>query len=149
MAVFQSQALASGEAGWLFQVIAGLRAEREALAAALRAGEVSDGYHTHNELYRYRMLLHAYATQSWIDRGLPVVKSWRHHDGEPCFGGGWFIVVAQIPTGQVSCHYRARDWDLFAAPAVDRAPVWDGHSPAQAAERLAADLTDTVAEKHT
>lgn len=141
METFRAPAGAARSAvGWLFQVIARLRAEREALVAALRAGEVSDGYHTHNELYQYRMLLHAYAVRDWVAGGLPVVKSWRHHDGEQCFGGGWFIVVAELPTGQVSCHYKAEHWDLFAVPAVPLPPVWDGHTPAEAAERLLAAL---------
>lgn len=34
-----------------------------------------------------------------------VHKSYRHADGELCFGGGWFIVMANLPTGQVSNHY--------------------------------------------
>ena len=51
-------------------------------------GEISDGYHTFNGLYYQRMVLfsalvNAYSDKSW--------KSWKHEDGSPCFGGGWFI----------------------------------------------------------
>lgn len=99
-----------------------------------------DGYHTHAELYRYRMLYNAHAAKGWLAAGVPVVKSWRHSDGVECFGGGWFIVTATLPSGQVSNHYEAADWDLFHVPEVDRAPEWDGHTPADAADRLAADL---------
>lgn len=106
------------------------------LEAKLKAGEASDGYHTHAELYEYRMLYNAHAVAGWLAAGIHVVKSWRHADGEPCFGGGWFIVTATLPTGQVSNHYEAKHWSLFAAPEVEFPPAWDGHTPAVAAQRL-------------
>src|SRR5690606_34175423 len=93
-----------------------------------------DGYHTHAELYRYRMLYNVHASHGWLAAGIPVVKSWRHSSGEECFGGGWFIVTATLPSGQVSNHYPADDWPLFQIPEVDRAPEWDGHTPADAAD---------------
>lgn len=99
-------------------------------------GQVSDGYHTFDELYRYRMLYHAWAVKAWRHAGCPVVKSKRHHDGELCFGGGWFIVSAQLPSGQVSNHYEDKYWDLFECPEADRAPEWDGHTPNAAADRI-------------
>lgn len=113
-----------------------LTAERDALRESIQSGEASDGYHTHRELYEYRMLYNAHAAHGWLAAGLPVVKSWKHSDGEPCFGGGWFIVVAQLPTGQVSNHYREEHWSLFDVPAVEMPPEYDGHSPADAADRL-------------
>jgi len=97
----------------------------------------SDGYHTFKELYRYRMLYNAaFFNLLAQDVAIPVVKSRRHSDGEECFGGGWFIVVAELPTGQVSNHYEEKYWDLFRIPAVERAPKWDGHTPNDAADRL-------------
>ena len=102
-----------------------------------------DEYHTLEELYEYRMLYNAHAAQGWLSAGIPVVKSWHHSDGEECFGGGWFIVTAQLPTGQVSNHYPAKDWDLFNVPWVDVAPEWDGHTPQQAADRLRNHLKGT------
>lgn len=121
-----------------------LYAEREldALKAAVKAGTATDGYHTHNELYDYRRLYHAHAARGWLAQGIPVVKSWRHSDGELCFGGGWFIVSAQLPTGQVTNHYEAEHWDLFAVPEVETPPTYDGHTPAEVAVRLEAMLMD-------
>jgi hypothetical protein len=115
--------------------------EYDSLLELIRAGEASDGYHTHNELYEHRMLYNAHAAAGWLAAGVPVVKSWRHSDGEPCFGGGWFVVTATLPTGQVSNHYPAPCWDLFAVPEVERPPAYDGHTPAVAAGRLRAALT--------
>ena len=59
-----------------------------------------------------------------------------HSDGELCFGGGWFIVMAYLPTGQVSNHYRIEDWNLFNIPERWKADEWDGHTPVEAANRL-------------
>lgn len=99
-------------------------------------GQTSDGHHTFDELYDYRMLYNAHAAHGWLAAGIPVVKSWRHSDGEECFGGGWFIVTAELPTGQVSNHYREQYWDLFQVPDEEVAPEYDGHTPAIAANRL-------------
>ncbi|UOQ58114.1 hypothetical protein MUN78_04510 [Leucobacter allii] len=103
---------------------------------AVVSGSTSDGHHTFDELYDYRMLYNAHSANGWLEAGIDVVKSWRHSDGELCFGGGWFIVTATLPTGQVSNHYRAANWDLFNVPEVDLPPKYDGHSPADAADRL-------------
>ena len=95
-----------------------------------------DAHHTMDELYLYRMLYNAFAVNAWATAGThPVVKSWTHADGEPCFGGGWFIVVATLPTGQVSNHYRAEHWDLFHVPE-GTPPEYDFHTPATAATRM-------------
>jgi len=117
----------------------------QALAdAGMLAGVVtehtSDGHHTFAELYDYRMLYNAHAARGWLSVGIPVVKSRRHSDGEACFGGGWFIVTATLPTGQVSNHYRDEFWDLFDVPEADLPPEWDGHTPQDAADRLRAVL---------
>ena len=103
-------------------------------------GTTSDGYHTFDELYRYRMLYNAHAARGWHSRGITVVKSYRHSDGKECFGGGWFIVTALLPSGQVSNHYEAEHWDLFDIPSVVMAPEYDGHTPEMAAARLKLDL---------
>ena len=96
--------------------------------------EISDGYHTFNELYNYRMLYNAaffnLLPKEWVH------KSKRHHTGEECFGGGWFIVMANLPTGQISNHYELKDWDLFKVPEKEFADEWDGHTPQEASERL-------------
>lgn len=106
----------------------------ESLQEEQDMGEVSDGYHTFNELYYYRMLYNA-AFFNLLPKGW-VHKSKRHHTGEECFGGGWFIVMANLPTGQVSNHYELKDWDLFQVQEKEFADEWDGHTPQEAAKRL-------------
>ena len=103
-------------------------------------GNYSDGYHTFNELYEFRKTYNAALFNEWAKFDIPqynVHKSIRHHDGEYCFGGGWFIVVAILPTGQISNHYELKDWDLFKVPAKDRALFeFDGHTSADVVARL-------------
>src|SRR5688572_17729459 len=75
-------------------------------------GDTSDGYHTFDELYKFRMLYNAVLFNAWgIEGENDVHKSWYHSDGELAFGGGWFIVVAELPTGQISQHYEEKYWD--------------------------------------
>lgn len=114
---------------------------------------LSDGYHTFEELYEFRKMYNAALFNEWgkennnkIDytkEGFTdppkynVHKSWKHHDGELCFGGGWFIVSAMLSTGQISNHYPAEDWDLFRIPEVEKALFsFDGHTGKDVLERL-------------
>ncbi len=105
-------------------------------------GNYSDGYHTFNELYEFRKVYNAALFNQWAEKSklfpkFDVHKSWKHHDGELCFGGGWFIVVAVLPTGQISNHYEAKDWDLFKVPIVEKAKYeFDGHTGADVINRL-------------
>jgi hypothetical protein len=103
----------------------------------------SDGYHTFKELYDFRKAYNVALFNQWgsilVDFKLKydVHKSWKHNDGELCFGGGWFIVVAILPTGQISNHYEAKDWDLFKIPIVEKAKYeFDGHTGQDVIDRL-------------
>lgn len=103
---------------------------------------VSDGYHTFKELYEYRKLYNAAFFNQLAKEGkIKVCKSRKHSDGELCFGGGWFIVQALLPTGQISNHYEDKDWELFNIPERETGYEYDGHTPQQAAERLRKYLT--------
>lgn len=97
--------------------------------------------HTIEELYEYRMLYNALLFNEWASQGkYDTCKSLTHSDGGLCFGGGWFIVVATLPTGQISNHYRNEYWELFR---LDNRlpPMYDGHTPTDAAQRMRALLT--------
>lgn len=100
-------------------------------------GEMSDGMHTFNELYDYRMAYNAMLVNQFAEQGLyNCHKSKRHSDGEECFGGGWFIVNMELPTGQVSNHYPLEHWDKFKCEERDIADPWDGHTPQVAYHRM-------------
>jgi len=88
-------------------------------------GEVSDGYHTFNSLYNQRLCLWAALVKAYKD------KAWKtrcHHDGEPCFGGDWFLVGITTPAGDYTYHYELKDWNLFDCKVLDKAPEFDGHT---------------------
>lgn len=104
---------------------------------------ISDGYHTFAELYDFRMLYNAAffnTLAEWQeaegDQGYNLHKSWRHSDGELCFGGGWFVVVAQLPTGQITNHYEKQHWDMFNILEKKKAAKYDGHTPDDVLDRL-------------
>lgn len=99
-------------------------------------GDISDGYHTFNELYDHRAALTAALFKS-----LPsdmVYKSKKHHDGT--MYDGMFIVGANLPDiGAISYHYDLDQWwDIFNIREVENAPEWDGHTPNDVIERLKA-----------
>ena len=98
---------------------------RSALNApnAVQAGELSDGYHSYNELYAHRMQLFAVVckqnqAQAW--------KSKQHHD-KPMYPG-YFIVGVETPMGQFTYHYPMLHWGMFQVRELDKAPEWDGHT---------------------
>ena len=111
---------------------------REETIRECKNEDFSDGYHTFKELYEFRKVFNACLFNEWYKQGkYEVYKSKRHFDGEECFGGGWFIVVAILPTGQISNHYELKDWDLFKVEEVEKAKYeFDGHTSQDVLERL-------------
>lgn len=106
-------------------------------------GNISDGYHTFNELYEYRLLYNASMFNELAKQNLyDVHKSKLHSDGTIPFGDeNWFIVQAELPTGQISNHHEMKDWDLFQVPIKEKANPYDGHTPHDVAKRLREFLT--------
>lgn len=86
--------------------------------------QVTDGYHTFEELYYHRMKLFAIICHMNKD---VAWKSWLHHDGS-MFDGS-FIVGVETPEGQYSYHYKAEYWDVFDVRELGKAPEYDGHQP--------------------
>ena len=95
-------------------------------------GDTSDGYHTFNELYHHRAVLFSIIVKTFSDKAW---KSLRHHDGT--MYDGMFIVGIDTPDGQATYHYDIDPyWDMFECRELECAPEWDGHTPAQAIERI-------------
>ena len=95
-------------------------------------GEVSDGYHTFNELYDHRAKLFALICHDHRDLAW---KSLQHEDGS--MYDGMFIVGVDTPQGQATYHYDVEPyWDMFWCRELERAPEWDGHTPDDAIERI-------------
>ncbi len=96
-------------------------------------GDVSDGYHTFNELYEHRTELFRLLCR-WLQ---PV--SWRsrlHSDGT-MFEGFFVAGIETVPGSQITYHIPIAKWDDFAyVSTYPRAPKWDGHTAADVVERL-------------
>ncbi len=99
-----------------------------------REGEVSDGYHTFDDLYEHRRalilaLMRLNPRVSW--------RSKEHHpDDDPMFNK-FFIVGMDLPTGQITYHYKIAYWDEFKGiETLPHAPKWDGHTPEDVVKRV-------------
>lgn len=96
-------------------------------------GELSDGYHTFNELYHHRAVLFSVICNLFPERAW---KSKLHDTGD--MFDGMFIVGIETPDGQATYHYDiAPYWKMFKVRELERAPKWDGHTPQGAIERIA------------
>lgn len=97
---------------------------RQVDAEEIDTGEISDGYHTFNELYHHRTKLfaivcNAFPSASW--------KSLLHFDGT--MYDGYFIAGVVTPEGDYSYHAKLEYWDDYQIPELQNAPEWDGHEP--------------------
>lgn|SRR3990167_2008278 len=109
-----------------------IRAEGENL-------EVSDGYHTFDELYEHRFTLYIILCRALlcVDVGKPYIwRSKLHSDGSSF--DGWFILGIHKEKGeQITYHLPLEKWEeTNFADTLEKAPVWDGHSSADVLKRL-------------
>ncbi len=86
--------------------------------------QVSDRYHTFEELYYHRMILFSLLLNSNSELSW---KSKIHEDGT--MFDGMFICGIETPEGQYTYHYNLEFWDMFDVKELKRAPKWDGHQP--------------------
>lgn len=87
-------------------------------------GQISDGYHTFDELYYHRMMLFSVICNTYKDKAW---KSWKHDDGT--MYDDYFIVGIDTEEGQYTYHYHKDNWDMFEVKELEYAPEWDGHKP--------------------
>jgi hypothetical protein len=97
-------------------------------------GEVSDGYHTFNELYDHRCtlflaLMASNPSISWVSK--------KHHDESEW--NGWFIAGMDLPTGTVTYHLPDAMMEIAKATKcaiLDIGKEWDGHTASDVVKRL-------------
>ena len=89
-----------------------------------KMGDMSDGYHSFNELYYHRMMLFSVICNTYKDIAW---KSWKHDDGT--MFDDYFIVGIDTEEGQYTYHYHKDYWDNFKVKELEYAPEWDGHKP--------------------
>lgn len=96
-------------------------------------GNVSDGYHTFDELYHHRAILFAVICNNNPELAW---KSKLHDTGD--MYDGMFIVGIDTPKGQATYHYDIEPyWDIFNVKELDHAPKWDGHTSDDVIMRIA------------
>lgn len=96
--------------------------------------QVSDGYHTFEELYEHRNILFVAFLRAQEEN-----IGWRssfHEDGT--MFPGWFIAGLSLSTGMITYHLPVECWSLLdgKVQTYERAPAWDGHAPADVLKRL-------------
>ena len=102
--------------------------------ASIDIGNISDGYHTFNELYHHRAVLFAVICNMYPDKAW---KSKQHDDPNFHMYDGMFIVGIETPEGQATYHYDLDPyWDIFNVKELERAPKYDGHTPDEAIRRI-------------
>ena len=95
-------------------------------------GEFSDGYHTFNELYHHRAILFSVICNMFPEKAW---KSKMHDTGD--MYDGMFIVGIETEQGQATYHYDIEPyWNMFKVKELEKAPKWDGHTPADVIERI-------------
>ncbi len=119
-------------------------ADTEMIVQGPEEMEVSDGYHTMDELYEHRIeifialcrVVHSVDFTEW-GRDCPEVwRSKLHFDGS--MYENWFVLGIEESSGlQITYHLPLSRWeDTNFARTLDRARQWDGHTSIDVLERL-------------
>ena len=104
--------------------------------------EVSDGYHTFDELYDHRITLFIALCKQLThqpydnDAKFGVWRSKRHSDGS--MFDGWYVMGIGFEPGlQVTYHLPLARWEEASfAQILEVAPDFDGHTSSDVLERL-------------
>lgn len=113
---------------------------------AKKIGELSDGFHTFNELYDHRITIFValcnlmeYAIKELNNpdlKGKHVCWKSKLHDDGTMFER-WFIAgIGILPGRMITYHLPINRWDELKVKKLKKAPKWDGHTPADVIERI-------------
>lgn len=96
------------------------------LPEGVNVGQISDGFHTFDQLYGHRNALTAALLNTADELGLKAGWSLRHDDGELCFGGGWKIAWIELPSGKEIRYHLPGDFVLPARLEKQKGTAWNG-----------------------
>jgi len=110
-------------------------------------GDISDGYHTFDELHEHRITiyialckqqkgLYDMAEKAGVETPRNVWRSKKHSDDSEW--DGWFIMgIGKLEGNQITYHLPDKKWDeCDFAETLDKAPKFDGHTSADVLERI-------------
>jgi hypothetical protein len=102
------------------------------IAKLEQTGDISDGYHTFDELYEHRIELYIALCKTQKE----VWRSKLHSDGS--YFNGWFILGINKEKGkQITYHLPISKWNnCDFAETLNIAPKWDGHTSNDVLNRL-------------
>lgn len=104
-----------------------------AASLGLSPDEISDGFHSFQDLYDHRKALFVALTKA---HGEYSWRSWLHSDGT-MFDGYFIVGLGAVDGRQITYHYEAKHWDKFShCDEIIKAPEFDGHTPENVVERL-------------
>lgn len=106
--------------------------------------QVSDGYHTMDELYDHRFALYIalarYVVYNEVKlRGINEVVWKSKVQSDSHVMDGWFLLGIGKEAGkQITYHLPIAKWEeCYFAEELEKAPTFDGHTPADVIARLA------------
>lgn len=94
-------------------------------------GEISDGYHTFNELYDHRCLLFVWLMNL---NQAAAFKTRKHADGSEF--PGWFVGIIRTEAGEISYHLPNLMWDMALVPEIEQHNTYDGSDADAVLKRL-------------
>jgi hypothetical protein len=102
-------------------------------------GQISDGYHTFDELYEHRIELWITVCKLISTDPYSNLNPWKttvHSDGS--VWNGWFLLgIEKEPGKQITYHLPMSRWEeCFFAETLDKAPLYDNHSSNDVLQRL-------------
>jgi len=101
--------------------------------------QVSDGFHTIDELYKHRIVLYMKLCEVLVGYASNKFKIWKsefHSDGSRF--DDWFVLGINEKKGaQITYHLPMTKWkECDFAETLEKAPEWDGHTSNDVLERL-------------
>lgn len=90
--------------------------------------DISDGYHTFDELYEHRVLLYLNLCVLMKDKASYKVEDESY--------GGWFVLYLETERGQISYHLPSEYLSFCKDNFNDWHPEFDGHTSKIVADRL-------------
>lgn len=97
---------------------------------------ISDGYHTFDELYTHRTALFAALCNSQPEK---AYKAKKHEDGT--MYDDMFLASFETPGGVTSYHCKMEFWDWFQVEEREFADHFDGYTPDDVVVRLVGDAS--------